>query len=281
MHASLDNGQSILRETIASLHNALGSDLDGLTLERVVIGIFFTGVKLSNGHGGICFTPVKTIPEAVCCPSSAKAMPHSGKLKGTKASTILERMFNGNAMRRAIGIAVMNALSNTLWQETEYNGYTITTDADPLDNYVYPEGGKALVVGALVPYIRMLKAHNREFSILEKDTSTLKPDELARHVPDEAALDAAAQSDVLIITGTTLLNDTLEDLLKVTKPNADVIVVGPTASMLPDAFFERSVRSIGGIMATKPDELLDVLAEAGSGYHFFGKSAERVVIAKA
>jgi hypothetical protein len=35
---------------------------------------------------------------------------------------------------------------------------------------------------------------------------------------------------------------------------------------------------MGGIVATKPDELLDVIAEGGSGYHFFGKSAERMVI---
>ena len=55
-------------------------------------------------------------------------------------------------------------------------------------------------------------------------------------------------------------------------------MTGPTASMLPDAFFKRGVTMMGGIVATKPDELLDVIAEGGSGYHFFGKSAERMVI---
>lgn len=59
-----------------------------------------------------------------------------------------------------------------------------------------------------------------------------------------------------------------------------MLVVGPTASMLPDAFFRRGVSSIGGIIVNKPDELLDVLAEGGSGYQFFGKSADRVVIDK-
>lgn len=57
-------------------------------------------------------------------------------------------------------------------------------------------------------------------------------------------------------------------------------LTGPTAGMLPDAFFKRGVTVMGGILVTKPDELLDVIAEGGSGYHFFEKSAERIVIRK-
>ena len=37
---------------------------------------------------------------------------------------------------------------------------------------------------------------------------------------------------------------------------------------------------LGGIQVTNADELLDIISEAGSGYHFFGKSAERTVIRK-
>ena len=54
------------------------------------------------------------------------------------------------------------------------------------------------------------------------------------------------------------------------KPGAQIVVVGPTVSMLPDAFFSRGITSLGGITVTKPDELLDILSEAGSGYHFMG-----------
>ncbi|MBI9113101.1 DUF364 domain-containing protein [Maridesulfovibrio ferrireducens] len=280
MTPNSDKNSGILQETIQSIKNKLGTRLDGIAIEKIVIGVFFMGVKLNNGHGGLCFTPIKTIPEAVCCPSSAKAMPNSGKIAGTPVSKILDRMFSGNAMKRSIGIAVMNALSNTIWEEQGSNGYIIQKNVDPLDNYVYPEGGKAVVVGALVPYLKMLKNENRDFSILEKDIATLKPDELLHHVPEERSHEKVAEADLLIITGTTLINDTLEGLLDAAKPTADIIVVGPTASMLPEAFFDRGVTSVGGVMATDPDRLLDVIGEAGSGYHFFGKSADKVVIKK-
>ncbi len=64
------------------------------------------------------------------------------------------------------------------------------------------------------------------------------------------------------------------------KPGAQIIVTGPTASMLPDAFFSRGVTILGGNIVTKADELLDIISEGGSGYHFFGKSAERIVVSQ-
>ena len=62
---------SILNETARQVKNKLALEYDTLTIKRLVIGVFFTGVKLSNGAGGVSYTPVKDIPQAVCCPSSA------------------------------------------------------------------------------------------------------------------------------------------------------------------------------------------------------------------
>lgn len=62
---------TILEDAAQLAKEKLGRETGEFTIERVVVGIFFTGVKLSNGAAGVCFTPVKEIPEAVCCPSSA------------------------------------------------------------------------------------------------------------------------------------------------------------------------------------------------------------------
>jgi uncharacterized protein (DUF4213/DUF364 family) len=98
------------------------------------------------------------------------------------------------------------------------------------------------------------------------------------NIPPELAAEKVFQADILIITGTTLINDTLEGLLEQRKPGAQVIVVRPTASGLPDAFFRRGVNIVGGVMMTEPDGVLDLIAEGGSGYHFFEKGADRIVI---
>ena len=116
------------------------------------------------------------------------------------------------------------------------------------------------------------------FFILGKDARTLKKDEMKYYHPQEKARECLASADLLIVTGTTLINNTLEDILEQKRDGAQAVLVGPTASMLPEAFFRRGVNAIGGVMVADPDKLLDTLSEAGSGYHFYGKSAERLVI---
>ncbi len=59
MHVLDDTPGALLRETHEHIQAELGDAVQQITLERIVIGLFFTGVKLSNGVGGICFTPVK------------------------------------------------------------------------------------------------------------------------------------------------------------------------------------------------------------------------------
>lgn len=278
MTTASETGDVILQETTLRIGEILGSELANLTVERAVLGIFFTGVKLSNGMGGICFTPIKAIPQAVCCPSSARAMPHSGKLAGESVLTHINRLTTGGPLQRALSIAVLNALSATCWNKLPPQDYQLRLGIDPVDETPLPPNKEVVVIGALVPYIKMLKQRGNVFSILEMDPRTLKQDEMRYYCPPEKAEDCLARADLVIITGTTLLTNTLEGILACMKPAGRAILVGPTASMLPESFFARGVQAIGGIMVTDADLLLNTLAEAGSGYHFYGHSAERLVI---
>jgi uncharacterized protein (DUF4213/DUF364 family) len=98
--------------------------------------------------------------------------------------------------------------------------------------------------------------------------------------PAERAPDVLPEADVVLITGSTLVNNTLEDLLGLVRPDARVTIVGPTVGMLPDAFLARGADVLGCVHITDPDAFLDLLAEGGSGYHFFGRSAQKIVLAR-
>jgi uncharacterized protein (DUF4213/DUF364 family) len=268
----------ILEETLAEVRRELADEIPQMTVQRAVFGLFFSGVKLSNGSGGLCFTPIKEIPEAVCCPSSAKAMPLSGKLSGRSVEDYLADLDNPNILRKTLAIATLNALSDTIWARRSFPEYEYISGADAFDGLAIPKPGKTVVVGALVPMLKKLIQADADFTVLEMDSRTLKGKELEHYAHSDEAPNFVPGADLLVITGTTLLNDTLPGLLDMAKPGAEIVVTGPTASMLPQAFFKRGVTSLGGIAVTKPDELLDLIAEGGSGYHFFGKSAERTVV---
>ena len=55
-------------------------------------------------------------------------------------------------------------------------------------------------------------------------------------------------SDVLFCTGTTLINNSIEEILRVFRKTANyIILIGPTASMIPDVLFDNGVDIVGGI----------------------------------
>ena len=271
---------SILGETIATIGTILGPELDEITVERAVVGLFFTGVKLSNGVAGASATPIKSIPEAVCCPSSAMAMPFPGKLRGRRAADLAHAALSDHGIRRAVGIAAVNALAEVCWQRQPHPGVELRHGIDAFDATDIRPGDKVVVVGAFVPFLKELKRRGQDYLVLEQDPATLKADELPFFRPAELAAQILPDADVVLITGSTLVNNTLEDLLALTRPDARVTVVGPTVGMLPDAFLARGADVLGCVRITEPDEFLDLLAEGGSGYHFFGRSAQKLVLAR-
>lgn len=99
--------EPILTETIASIQDILGADLDRITVERAVVGLFFTGVKLDTGVTGACATPLRSIPDA--------RAPLLGKLRGRLAGELLKEAAAPSGIRRAVGIAAMNALAD-MWR---------------------------------------------------------------------------------------------------------------------------------------------------------------------
>ena len=51
--------ETILVETIAGIEAILAGYLDRISVERVAIGLFFTGVKLNTGAARACATPLQ------------------------------------------------------------------------------------------------------------------------------------------------------------------------------------------------------------------------------
>lgn len=273
-----NNKHSILKETIGNIRRILDDrTMDGLYIERAVFGFYFNGVRLNNGFGGICYTLKSTTCKAGSCSGDVKIMPDPGKLKRMPVNIVLGEMFSDDLSKKTLGIAAINALSNTIWSLENSQEYGILRNMDAIENIEIKDSDYVVLVGAL-PYRRLLKDRGKPFCVLELDPSTLEADELPFYAPAEKAAAKVPLADILIITGSTLVNDTLEDLLELAEPTARIAMYGPTASMLPEAFFRRGVNIIGGFVVTKPEELLDALAKDESGRHLQRKSIERVVI---
>jgi uncharacterized protein (DUF4213/DUF364 family) len=75
----------------------------------------------------------------------------------------------------------------------------------------------------------------------------------------EAAADLIPQAEVVAITGSTLVNHTLDDLLALCRRGVEVMVLGPTTPLSP-ILFEHGATLISGTLVT--DEALALRAIA-------------------
>jgi uncharacterized protein len=271
---------SILHDTIETIGEILGPELDRIIVDRVVVGIFFTGVKLSNGMAGACATPIETVRETFCCASAVAGGHSPGNLRGAPAFALAGEALGPNGLGRGLGIAALNALADMCWRRRLHPDAELRTGVDAFDATEIRPADKVVLVGAFVPFLRALKQRRQPFIVLEQNPATLKADEMPFFRPTDEARTVIPAADVVLITGSTLVNDTLEDLLALRKPGARVTVVGPTVGLLPDAFLRRGADILGSVRITEPDAFLDVLAEGGGAPDFLGRSAQKVVLVR-
>ncbi|MCX5795969.1 MAG: DUF364 domain-containing protein [Elusimicrobia bacterium] len=261
----------LLSETIARLRVLHGPALAGLRVEKAVVGVVFSGVKLSDGRGGLAGTP-RTEEHP-----SGKAVPHPpGALAGLPVLSLLEP-WPDEPFRRALAVAAVNALSAP-WLEG--GRYRVVYDRDALDLLELRPGMSVALVGAFSSYIDRLKAvAGLRLTVLELRESALREQDRALYAPASRAAQVVPACDALVITGMTVVNGTLEGLLSLASPKAAVIVVGPSGSLLPDALFARGVRWAGGCVVHDPDAALELLSQGARARHLYGTCARRINLA--
>jgi len=249
-------------------------------VEDLVIGVFFTGVKLSSGHAGVAFTPIGEIPEAVCCPTTAARMPQAGRLERKPLSEILPYALDANVLKSAIGISALNALSQSILESGRGQEYQVVKDTDGFDLLEIQPHETVSLIGAFGPYIRRLKMMGNPFFIIEKNPQTLRPEEMKYFRPQSELAMTLKKSDAIIITGTAIVNHSIDSILSSINNGKRTAIIGPTASMIPDAFFKRGVQIMAGIRIMEPEGMIKILKQGGSGYHLLQECSEKIAFIK-
>lgn len=267
----------ILERTAGLLRCLYGGDVKGITIEKIIFGVFFSGVKLSDGSAGVAYTPMADLHDVACYSSMGTDLPVPVAMKGLSVHHILNHT-GVSMLDRLVRLLVMNALSARFITPDRYR---IIRDGDALDMINLREAGRIAMVGAFVPFLRRLKGvPGINLCVLERKRDSLKADELRFYVPAERAREVIPFCDTVIITGASIANDSIDELLSMARPETEVIVTGPTASLLPDVLFENNVSLVSGVQVTDPDLALDILAEGGTAYRLFNTSVRRTNVVR-
>lgn len=264
---------TIFEKTLDLLRNQFSDRVRNLTIAEVRMGQHLTAVLLSDGSCGVSSNASK--PPRPLDKSQRDFGPFTpGNIKGRTVAELFDTLAEENC-NRSLVTATMNALSANLLFSGKYK---VLSNTDPFDLMALGADKRVVIVGAFQSYIKRVAASGANLQVLEMKEAALQPIHRRYYVPAEEYPNVLPMADAVVITGLTLTNDTLDDLLAATPPSAEIMVTGPTSSFLPDALFEKNVKYIGGIRITNPTMALVVAGEGGGGYHLFHYCAEKICV---
>lgn len=238
----------IVEETLELIRERI----EGLNVEveGVAVGLFYAGVALrtSHGlHGGVAYV--------FRASSSCSPIDGAGSLHELDPLDLAALSLSANLVEASIGVATLNALSQAIMERDP--SYTpVTLDVADIVN----EGENVVMVGYMEPVLKKLldKKCKVVVSEIAKVDNAIVP-----VVPPSEAESHLKKADVVVITGSTLVNKTIDEFLELDLKARVVAVAGPTASILPDVLFDRGATAVMGVTITDPKEMLQVVSQGG------------------
>jgi uncharacterized protein len=263
----------ILERTIDLIKSRYLNKLEDLTISDVVMGVYLTAVRLSDGSCGVASTDIDSHPP--CCKQDRDYGDFTPtKITGQRVSDLLDSKKPLKALD-TLKVAVLNAIALKM---VAGSGYRIIEDTDPIDLIDLDAQKTITLVGGFHSYIQRISQTKNKLYVLELDEGALREEQKKYYVPANEYVSILPVSDIIIITGLTLVNNTIDGLIESISPRSQVIVAGPSSSLLPDILFENKVNIIGATRIIDPVKAMAVAGQAGSGYHLFRYCAQKICI---
>ena len=158
-------------------------------------------------------------------------------------------------LKEMIGLAAINAICQHVMRETDF---AVDSATDSLGLLTVSEGDRVGMVGLFYGLIKTIKEANAELVVIEKN------EQLIQKYPDlPITMDASQLStcNKVLCTSTTIMNNSLDEILAQCSPDAFVSIIGPTAGYFPDPLFARGVDVVGGRIVKNGELFLQQLAE--------------------
>ncbi|MCX6254267.1 MAG: DUF364 domain-containing protein [Bacteroidia bacterium] len=265
----------IIEQTYNLLKNKYGTRFENLTVSDVRIGLHLTAVRLSDDSIGTSATLADNHP--FCAKSNRDFGDFTPlRIRGQKVHDILETNKESSVIL-SLKTAVLNAISSNVISS---GNYKIIDNCDPIQLIDLNSRKTITVVGAFQSYIRKIAGTGNKLFILELNENSLAQEHKKFYISAGKYDKILPDSDIVIITGQTLVNRTIDDLLSAISPGTQVIVTGPSSNILPDILFENKVSIIGAVRITDPEILFDIVSEGGTGFHLFEYCAQKICILK-
>lgn len=189
------------------------------------------------------------------------AVEEAGQIEQRSTRELVNWVYSTSYTEAGVGLATINALLPHIENPVDLVA----------EDYIARQGANSQV--ALIghfPFISRLKDQIKKLWVLELNP---KEDDL----PASAAPEIIPQADILAITATTLINHTFDGIFNLRKPDAKVLLLGPSTPLSP-LLFQYGIDVLSGSIVEDPDSVLPMVRQGGTFRQIRSKGVRLVTV---
>ncbi len=224
---------TVVEELLASLS-------DDAPAQKVLVGLRWTVV--CSRHCGMAATLVSEHTHGDA------ELSEIGRLEQKTARGLAEWALSPDLLQASIGVAAINSMLDVAEEEA--------VQVNAADVLAEQGRGKDVALVGHFPFVPRLKAAVRQLWVLEQHPR-------GDDHPAEAASQLIPRADIVAITSSTLINRTLDPLLAFCRPDAMVMLLGPTTPLSP-VLFDHGVDMLSGARVVDEAAVLRTVSQGAS-----------------
>ena len=240
--------------------------LEGKKVEEVVVGLKYTAVFLEGGIVGLSFT---------------LKGPFFGRERGDiyvrDAKKLAELLLSTSPIESSIGLAVVNAASQTLAPQLDYS-YSRLVDVLRIGR------GDVLMVGLMVPLAWELHEHvDRIWAVEDSFYIREGPENL--EVRPWWAIDIILRTkeiSAVVISGSAVSNKTINRILELVQDKSrrkcEIALVGPSVPIFPDFWRKVGVDLLAAAIVKDADAVGRIVKGGGGSRELFRKGCLKKIL---
>lgn len=140
----------------------------------------------------------------------------------------------------SLGLAAISAITRHVFRKA---GFTPGDTPDSMGILDVDPADHVGMVGYFPSLVKRLRNNGTRLTVIEKKTQFHKKQENFLVSADPSALDGCNK---VMITASTLLNNSIDEVLEYSRGAQRRVMIGPTAGFFPDPLFARDISAIGG-----------------------------------
>ena len=147
----------------------------------------------------------------------------------------------------SLGLAAINAITRHVFRTA---GFTPMDAPDSMGILDITAADHVGMVGYFPSLVKRLRNNGIRLTVIEKKPQFHKQQENFLVSADPQSLEGCTK---VMITASTLLNNSIDEVLEYSRRAQKRVMIGPTAGFFPDPLFARGISSIGGSEIRFPD----------------------------